>query len=92
MDELHQQMVHLLDMLGRVAVWIFELTFVLRQQRAGGVEIVFLCLVVKRQRIELAAQGLVVAKFAALCAKVCAFVFDALVLMNRSLGLCECDF
>jgi hypothetical protein len=48
--------------------------------------------VVEGQRIELAAQGFVVAQLAALCAKVCAFVFDAQVLMNRSLGLCERDF
>ena len=85
-------MVHLLDMLGRVAVWIFELTFVLRQQRAGGVEIVFLCLVVKRQRVELAAQGFVIAELAPLCTEVCAFVFDAQVLMNRSFCLRQRDF
>ena len=85
-------MVHLLHMLGRVAVGVFELAFVLRQQWACCVEIVFLSLVVEGQGIELAAQGFVVAQLAALCAKVCAFVFDAQVLMNRSLGLCECDF
>jgi len=85
-------MVHLLHMLGSVAVGVFELTFVLRQQWACSVEIVFLSLVVEGQRIELAAQGFVVAQLAALCAKVCAFVFDAQVLMNRSLGLCERDF
>jgi hypothetical protein len=85
-------MVNLLHMLGSVAVGVFELTFVLRQQWACSVEIVFLSLVVEGQRIELAAQGFVVAQLAALCAKMCAFVFDAQVLMNRSFGLCERDF
>jgi hypothetical protein len=85
-------MVHLLHMQGSVAVGFFELAFVLRQQWACCVEIVLLSPVVEGQWIELAAQGLVVAQLAALCAKVCAFVFDAQVLMNRSLGLCECDF
>jgi hypothetical protein len=48
--------------------------------------------VVERQWIKLAAQRFVVAQFAALCAKVCALVFDAQMLMNRSFGLCERDF
>ena len=91
-DELPQQMVHLLDMQGGIAVRIFELTFVLRQQRAGAVEIVFQRLVVKRQRVELAAQGFLVAQLASFYAKVCAFVFNAQALMKRSFGLCECDF
>ena len=85
-------MVHLLHMQSRVAVGVFELTFVFRQQWACSVEIVFLGLVVEGKRIELAAQRFVIAQLAALCAKVCAFVFDAQVLMHRSLGLCECDF
>lgn len=59
-EKLHQQMVHLFDMKSRVTVWIFQLAFVLWQQRARFVEIIFLGLVVKRQRIELAAQGFVV--------------------------------
>jgi hypothetical protein len=48
--------------------------------------------VVKRQRIELAAEGFVVAQPASLWAKVCAFIFDAQLLMNLSFGLCERDF
>ena len=92
MDELHQQMIHLLDVQGGVAVWIVELTLVLRQQRAGGVEIVVLGFGVKRQRVELAAQRFVVTQLAPLCAQVCAFVFDTQALMNCSFCLCECDF
>ncbi len=92
MNELRQQLVHLLHVKCSLAVWIFELPFVFWQKRAGGIEIVFLCLVIKRQRVELAAQGLVIPKLAPLCAKVRAFVFDAQVLMNRSFSLRECDF
>lgn len=91
-NELHQQMVHLLEVMCGVALWIFELTFVFRQERTGGIEIVFLCLVVKRQRVELAAQGFVIAELAPLCTEVCAFVFDAQVLMNRSFCLRQRDF
>lgn len=92
MDELRQQMVHLFDMQGGFAIRIFELTLVLMQQRAGGVEIVFLCLWVVRQGVELAAQGFVVAHLASLCTKVCAFIFNAQVLMNSSFCFCESDF
>ena len=85
-------MVHLFEMQSGVAVWIFELTSVLRQERTGSVEIVLLGLVVERQRIELAAQRFVVAQLASLPAKVRACVFDAQVLMNRGFFLCERNF
>lgn len=91
-NELHQQMVHFLEVQRSIALWIFELAFVLRQEWAGRIEIVLLCLVVKRQWVELAAQGFVIAQLASVCTQVCAFVFDAQVLMNRSFCLRERDF
>ena len=58
MDELLQQMVHFLQMLRGFAVGIFQLTLVLWQQGAAGVEVVGIGLVVKGQGVELAAEGL----------------------------------
>lgn len=85
-------MIHLLEMHSGLAIRVFELTFVLGQERAGGVEIVFFCLLVERQRVELATQGFVVAQLAPLFTKVCAFIFNAQVLMNSNFCLGECDF
>lgn len=45
-------------MLGGFAVGIFQLTLVLWQQGAAGVEVVGIGLVVKGQGVELAAEGL----------------------------------
>lgn len=66
MDQLLQQMIHFLQMLGGFAVRTLQLTLVLRQQRAAGVEIVGIGLVVKGQRVELAAEGFCLAQFTAL--------------------------
>ena len=45
---------------------IFQLTLVLRQQRTARVEIIGIGLVIKGQRVELAAEGLGIAQFATL--------------------------
>ena len=66
MDELLQQSIHFLQVLRGLAVRIFQLTLVLRQQRTARVEIIGIGLVVKGQGVELATQGLGVAEFAAL--------------------------
>jgi len=65
-DELLQQIIHFFQMLRGFAVRTFQLTLVLRQQRAAGVEIVGIGLVVKGQGIELAAEGLALTQLAAL--------------------------
>ena len=91
MDELLQQSIHFLQVLRGLAVRIFQLTLVLRQQRTARVEIIGIGFVVKGQGIELATERLGVAEFAALRASVCASIFDATVLMNSGLSLCKRD-
>jgi hypothetical protein len=60
-----QQVIHLLEMVGRIAVRIFQLSLVLGQERAGSIKIILLGFVIEGQRVELAAQRFAITKFAA---------------------------
>ena len=82
MHEFRQQMIHLLQVHGRIAVWIFELTLVLGQQRAGGIKVIFFSRRVKRQWVKFAAQGLGITQLATFFAQMRAAVFDAQMLMD----------